>query len=386
MIEKLPVVFVMVLSVSCGSTLSASDHADPITLRHNEAGLTDLFAFESPDGESLVLVLCAARALTDEAALPLTPISYRLWIDCNSQVHFDDPDVNARYGGKVVRPEQIEHEVCLTFRLQNDGTLADRTVAGLGAEEHLPEAYTGLRDDPFIFHRFSNTNVVAIVQEIPYRLLPNGKLDTAEGTYLIWATSHRLGNQVDHVGRSLRTMLPRFDFLNTIEPKEHVAEIRRRHERPDVVTDVLSTFASPFFGIRHYDFEPDVMIFSRIRPAGYPNGRRLSDDVAKLCCDQGDCLLYEVSLAESHADHVPRPVTNNVPFLEQFPYLASVNQSARSLPDPALRLRTKVILGLIGVAAAAFLLLPWWLLHRAKRRLRRLSKRLSLPLPLEQSD
>lgn len=378
MIQMARFVLILVAIVGSLSTLSASDHADPIALRHNEAGITDLFAFESPDGESLVLVLCAARALTDETALPLTPITYRLWIDCDSRVHFDDPDINARYGGKIVRPEKIEPEVCLAFRLQDDGTLADREVTGFRSNELLPDAFSGLRDDPFIFHRFANTNVVAIVQEVPYRLLPEGKLDTPEGTYLVWATSHRLGNQVDHVGRSLRTMLPRFDFLNALSPREHVAEIRRRHEHPGVVTDVLSTFASPFFGIRHYDFEPDVMFFSRGRAKGYPNGRLLTDDVAKLCCEQGDCLLYEVSLAESHADHVPRPVTNNIPFLKQFPYLAEANKSPRSLPDPMLRLRTKVIIGLIGVAIAAFLILPWWLLHRAKRKLRRLSRSASV--------
>jgi len=50
--------------------------------------------------------------------------------------------------------------------------------------------------------------------------------------------------------------------------------------------------------IRHYDSAPDV-IFTTTRPPGFPNSRRLDDDVALLTCAQGDCPLQENSFIDS---------------------------------------------------------------------------------------
>ena len=206
-----------------------------------------------------------------------------------------------------------------------------------------------------------------------------------ERTVLLWASSHRLNRQIDHVGRSLRTMLPRFEQLNTLHPAEHVSYLRRRHAAPGVVDDVLNYFASSIFGLRHYDFEPDVMICrlqlddrGEIRPVKYPNGRNLEDDVALICCEQGDCLLYEVSLAEAHAAHQPRPTTNGEgrDFLTQFPYLLDANPDPQPLPPPRLRERTWLILGSSSLAILAFILWPWLLWWRIRRRLIELELRL----------
>ena len=41
--------------------VAASDHADPIFLRHLEAGITDLFAFEDED-HLVLLFACAATS------------------------------------------------------------------------------------------------------------------------------------------------------------------------------------------------------------------------------------------------------------------------------------------------------------------------------------
>ena len=357
----------------------ASDHADPIRLNENSAGLTDLYAFEDPEKTALVVVLCAGRGIDRAAPFPLRPIDFHVCIDRHSDVDFEDPLHNDRYGGRVRNPEGIQADLRITFRLNDDVTLRQRVIDASFDVGDLPPPFVGLRDDPFIFHRFATTNVIAIVQEIPYDRLRRrgpGGIDGFERSprdLLVWATSDRFGDQTDHVGRSLRTMLPRFDFLNTLPPNGHVPAIRQRHERPGVITDVLATFASPFFGIRHDDFQPDVMIFSRDRPAGYPNGRRLTDDVADLTCRQGDCLLLEVSRAEAAADHVPRPTTNNVPFLEHFPFLAPPNAEPRSFEDPGLRWRTKAILAAIGLVLAIFIALPWWLLYRTRKRLRGIS-------------
>jgi hypothetical protein len=56
---------------------------------------------------------------------------------------------------------------------------------------------------------------------------------------------------------------------------------------------------------------PDVLIFDTTRPAAFPNGRDLVDDVVDLV---GDARLL--------ANDSPHPSTNDVPFLLGFPYLA----------------------------------------------------------------
>jgi hypothetical protein len=343
----------------------ASDHADPIFLEELEAGITDLFAF--PKDDKLVLMLCVRRALTTGPPVPLEPYTYAIHIDHHSEVNFDDEDVNARYGGKIIDPSGIRPDVTIKLQLTNDVKLRKMTIEGLPDPMALEKPFVGIRDDPFIFFRFLTTNVVAMVLEIPFAQFPEGRQE-----FVLWGTSSRFGRQVDHVGRSLRTMLPRLDFLNTLPPKDHVPTLRERHTNPGVIQDILATRASSFFGIRHYDFEPDVMIFSRQREAKYPNGRQLEDDVAAHTCQYGDCLLYEVSLAEAHAEGKPRPTANNKPFLTEFPYLAEPNPERPPRPMPRLKTRTRIILAIGVIAVLILFLLPWLLLWRCSRRFARL--------------
>lgn len=61
------------------------------------------------------------------------------------------------------------------------------------------------------------------------------------------------GKQQEIAGRALRSMFPEQDFLNFLHPKDH-------GDRPEVVI---------------YDTE---------KPAAYPNGRALEDDVVDLAC------------------------------------------------------------------------------------------------------
>ncbi len=364
----------------------ASDHADPMFLQQLEAGITDLFAF--PKDDSLVIILCVRRGLADGTPLPLQPYTYRIHIDHHSQVDFDDPDTLARYGGKVMRPEGIDADVEIAIQLADQPQPTDFVdnqprrlsetlvrswkTKGLSTPSKV-RIWSGICDDPFIFFRFLTTNCVAMVVEIPLSQFPEEQDD-----YLIWATSHKFGKQIDHVGRSLRTMLPRFEVLNTLHPSEHVKTLKQRHQSPDVITDVASTLIPPLFGLRHYDFQPDVMIFTRRNGLtcdgkpygdGYPNGRRLEDDVAQLCCAQGDCLLYEVSLAEAHAEDQEIPTENLQPFHPEFPYLAEPNASPMPQAAPSLRLRTKLILATLALVALAIIVLPWWLYLRTRRML-----------------
>ena len=180
----------------------------------------------------------------------------------------------------------------------------------------------GIFDDPFIFPRFFRGNAVGIVASIPLKRLrrPDGS-PAAGGPVFLWATTHTPdGRQSDHVGRSLRTQLPRFGYLNGLHPSRHVAKIMQVHGEPDIFENILATFISPLEAHRHYDNAPDVMVFDLRKPAKFPNGRWFEDDVARTLADAGETLLVELSYAESK--QFPRATRNDKPFQKDFPYLA----------------------------------------------------------------
>ena len=310
-------------------TAMASDHADPMTLTRLEAGITGLFAF--PRGDQLVVILTARRNLTAPGPYDLEPFEYTIYMDLTSEVGYrNNAEDRARYGGTVINPEGITENVTIRFRLTDDANLQRGypLIEGLGNPDAI-SVYAGVRDDPFIFHRFFDKNVIAMALRIPFSLFPAGQQD-----WLLWATTARArnGRQIDHVGRSNRTQLARFDFLNTIPPNEHVAAITRRYNRGLSIrgglmhlmeyfapVGGLSSLYEYLLQIRPYDLEPDVMIFTTRVPPGFPNGRRLKDDIVGLTCAQGDCALQEVAFIEGGW---PRATTNDKPFLDEFPYLA----------------------------------------------------------------
>ena len=264
-----------------------------------------------------------------------------------------DESAQRLYGGIIDTSSTIADDAILDFHLNfaSDGENSQATLAGYridgisGAVNMVSEerksldgkrtlvekrpmvkgainVQTGIFDDPFIFPRFFRANVVGIVTSIPLRMIHrhDGSAIT-EGPILLWATTHVPGGaQSDHVGRSLRTQLPRFGYLNTVHPSQHVAEIMQVHAQPGLLDNILAVMLAPLEAHRHYDNAPDVMVYDLRRPARFPNGRWLEDDVAKTLADAGETLLLELSYAESR--QFPRAETNDKPFRKQFPYLA----------------------------------------------------------------
>lgn len=311
---------------------AASDHADPIRLTKLEAGITGLFTF--PKGDDLVVVLTIRRGLTAPKPYDLEPYEYAIHMDLDSAVDYDKPADVARYGGTVRRPEGIREKVAIRFRLTEHGTLQrgyPQFEGLLGNTGKFP-VYVGVRDDPFIFPRFFGKNVIAMAVSIPFSAFPAGQQD-----WLIWGSSKKKGlfgkwKKIDHVGRSNRTQLGRFDFLNPLHPSEHAARIERSHDRGHKVQAGMTHLMGHFLPVgavsglfqyvlqvRPYDLHPDVVIFTTRSAPGFPNGRRLEDDVAGLTCAHGDCVLQEVAFIEGDW---PRATVNDKPFLDEFPYLA----------------------------------------------------------------
>jgi hypothetical protein len=302
----------------------ASDHADPFKIGPDEhaANITGLFFF--PDGDKMIAILDVRRSLTAAPPYILDPFEFTINMDTHSKVTFDSAEDRARYGGTVVDSEGIYPNITIKIRLNNDMTVKEKTFTGLKNPENIT-LYTGVRDDPFIFPKFFNVNVITMALSIP-----RSSFSEAQQNWLLWATSKRIadGKQFDHVGRSNRTQLGRFEILNTLPPNEHVAAIKKEAVSADKLQKFLQACLPPLANlnqlsgilIRHYDYVPDVMVYSNQFEPGFPNGRRLADDVALLTCNQGDCPLQENAFIDGK--QWPRSTVNDKPLLTAFPYLA----------------------------------------------------------------
>ena len=190
---------------------------------------------------------------------------------------------------------------------------------------------------------------------------------------LVWATTTKAGKgeQIDLVGRSNRTQLGRLDFLNTLPPDEHVAAVEKRLAGGNRVQKVLAHLMEHLMPVsalqglyqyvlqvRDYDVFPDVLIYSDSRAPGFPNGRRLEDDVAGLTCAQGDCVLQEVAFIEGGW---PRKTVNDKPFAAEFPYLAPPH------PEKPEHVHRDPCLKVFWIVVAALLLLLVWRWQRKAR-------------------
>jgi hypothetical protein len=136
-----------------------------------------------------------------------------------------------------------------------------------------------------------------------------------------------------------------------------VAAIKERNETRARIEKTLMQYVpplvnayQPLFKIRPYDDFPDVMIYTRQYAIGFPNGRKLTDDVGALTCQQGDCALVESSYVDS--PQWPRATVNDKPFLKEFPYLAEPWPASPPPPPPDVGL--SAALGALGDTVAFF--------------------------------
>ena len=403
------VMAISLLALACAVVAPSfgSDHADPIFNTEPDAGLTGLFVFpvggemggempaeaadpdleadastdhaaESADADAsaedasegedaaaeetapttpreLIVILGIHPALLAAGPYDVEDYRYNIFIDHHSEVQFSDPADLARYGGTVVHPKGISPDVTMRFRLNGDATLAESNIEGMDSSQI--EVVSGVYDDPFIFPRFFGKNVIAIALRIPVSALPEGRED-----FLFWGTTEeaKSGDQVDHVGRSNRTQVARFDFLNTVPPNEHVEVIHQMAHKRQKVQNFLKRYPPPALwqafqllqNIRHYDYAPDVMIFSFRNEAKFPNGRQLADDIVGIICETGECLLQETAFQESEA--FPRITTNDKPFTDEFPYLAAPWPDEKPERQPGCFFPTLLILIVLGLLAWVF--------------------------------
>lgn len=278
--------------VLCASTWAgtagASDHGDTpqlSDLKRDDAKIADFYAFSR--GDRLVLVI------TVQAALPADPIqfrfptdvAYRFMVDRDSAVTAGDEQEARLFGGAITDPAAIKEDVVVEVRFGPAGHTLKVSGLSPGPDQGV-SLYAGIRDEPFIRSTRIGMNLAAIILELPISRVLSAP---SKPTILTWATTDvdELGGPQDELGaRAYRSMDQPNHALNTVHPSLHLAQLGMR---------------------------PDVIIFDTSRPAAFPNGRDLTDDVVDLL---------------GRPDQAPFPSTNDLPFLVQFPYLAPPHPAA----------------------------------------------------------
>jgi len=275
------------VAVSCLLSVSAvaADHGDTPFLSQigrNDAKITDLHAFVR--GENLVIAVSTNPAIPVGATgFAWSPdVTFTVHIDHKAAISTEDAAATGVYGGVPTNPDDLAGRITFTISAPNgQPQLTTSGVKGVWRSE--VQFYAGLRDDPFIRAPRNGRNINAIVIEVPLKGVQHSE---TQQTMAIWATSQIAGhlNHLDLAGRSLRSMFPENDALNTLTPAEHYTVAGK---------------------------QPDVVILDASRATAYPNGRALEDDVVDLVGD----------LRVINSDS-PFPTANDRPFLAEFPYLA----------------------------------------------------------------
>jgi hypothetical protein len=269
----------------------ASDHGDTpelISVGRHDARLTDLHAWTvtgAGGGTDLVIAVSTNPNVPSSTTIYQWPedLTVRVHLDHHSQVSFDYPDTNSVYGGRIIDPAHIADDIKLEISFMNNQPQLVAEGISDTTKSHI-QLFAGLRDDPFINHLRDHRNVASIVLQMPL-----AEVIGSSSTILLWATTKVpdiRGPISEHVGRSLRSQHLDENALNTLRPRAHYTEL---------------------------GLVPDVMIFDTSRPAAFPNGRLLTDDVIVLVAD--DPLKNDPI-----AGGAPR--VNDKPFLGSFPYLA----------------------------------------------------------------
>lgn len=355
----------LALVVLAPMAVRASDHADPVG-GAKESNLTDLFFF--PQGDQFVLIFDVRPASTAPLPYDLDDLTFTVNFDFDSPLTFDNAADRARYGATIVNPGAITAEASIALGLNDDGSLREQSITGLTGVEGI-RMWTGIRDDPFIFPPFFKKNVVAMVLSIPRTSFPVGQQD-----FVLWATTMKGGEQIDHVGRSIRTQLPRYSTtdINELAPKDQVPRILEATKARNKVGNFLMKYEETAAAIplwqttlqmKAFDPVPDVMVFTTRYPPGYPNGRLLTDDVVLQTCLAGDCLLVDLSTSTGIW---PRATMNDKPFLADFPYLAAPWPNAPE--PPAGKSIIPLVIFIVLLLLFVLSVIPFWIGYKLGRR------------------
>ena len=299
--------------------------------------LTDLFLFASPQTAGKTVVILDVNPFMTGADFHPEAV-YRLNIDNDGDLQadvafsfvFSESTGGAQTGtvyyarGSQAREPEAVGEMLIEAVPVGFDAMAKPVQAG---ECRL---FIGIRSDPFFadgegaFHGFKFTgddtfagkNILAMALEVPNEMLGSGP------EIAVWATAsvRRDGNlvQVDRYGN------PSFNPFFVDELKN---EFNAGHPADDVAgflepwSELLESRGYPSGVARETALTvlPDVMHYNRTRPAHYPNGRVLTDDV------------YDIRMAFlTYGQVTSDGVEPHDDYLAEFPFLGMPNAQAQT--------------------------------------------------------
>jgi quercetin dioxygenase-like cupin family protein len=259
---------------------------------HGDGHIGDYYVYKR--GERLVMIMSITAILPTDISMYRFPddIVYKFFIDRNPGVSFENAEAVKRYGGTVVKPENILEDVVFSVRFNKASSSSQLSVKGLKpSESNEISVYAGVFDDPFIRGGLEGKDIAAIIVELPLKLIISGK---DEPTIISWATTNSntpKETMHDLCGHPYRSQ--RLKELNILHPRDHLALM---------------------------NVPPDVFIYNTAKPTYFPNGRELADDIV-------DILGPEII-----KDNPPFPSENDVKFSADFPYLAKAHGAASPQP------------------------------------------------------
>ncbi|MEO8570349.1 MAG: DUF4331 family protein [Chloroflexota bacterium] len=325
----------LVATLGAGSLLvSAADHLDaPTTKLNHQLDITDLYAFKSSGGTTLILNVNPLTSPADsKTARFSTTALYQFNIDTNHDA-FADIAYRVKFSnthtladGTVVQDFTIR---CST----GSAARSNAWIGGVVATGHTTgykkavqishvrgggRVFAGVRDDPFFFdlpgfvefkHQllagstdlgvllggftgtdtFAGTNVSSIAIEVP-----NARLGGTGRNVGVWSTVLRRNNgiysQVERMGRpAINTV-----FNNTSAEKEAANRLRPSDDRAFDRDNVIATFTAidhvlEVNSLSNYSaieiaglakvLTPDTLTIKLGDGHGFLNGRKLGDDV-----------------------------------------------------------------------------------------------------------
>jgi hypothetical protein len=273
--------------------------------------IADVYAFPSPEDRAsttLVMTVNPAAGVLSPTAFSRTA-NYQFVVDNDMdarpegyfKVNFTtNPDSSGRQDYQVVWAPAGG-----SAKVLGRGTTGDVVQLTGGGR-----VWAGLADDPFFFDLnaflgsggrsfcddgatdfFAGLNVDAIVLEVPTG-------DTVDGQFSVWGRTRLNGRQIDRMG---------FPVVNTV----FIPSARKTQYNQSLPLNDQRLFGR-FVGDLSSVLLPDQLPLDTTSSGGFPNGRRLTDDVI-------DIELQLITGDSSASDCID---ANDVPLPTSFPYLA----------------------------------------------------------------
>jgi hypothetical protein len=326
----------LILVAAAAAPLSATgaDHLDSPRVKTNHLlDINDVYVFQSPQHKDHTVIVVTVVPLAGVLAPTVFSSDgfYDIKVDNNGDAI---EDITIRFSFSMPN-----HPGFQRFEAQWTDRHGMRVLArGLtGHPHHIPgggAVAAGLFDDPFFFdlnafnkfkqdlnpadfcnpgtNFFKGLNVMAIVLEVPSVWLQRNEQSTHIG---LWARTEVEGEQFDRMGRpAINTALipaPMKDAFNDGSPSTD-----RERFRNTVLTSLLADGNDVATANALADLLlPDLNTFDTSSAQGFPNGRRLADDVIDI----------EFGLILKNAGVTSDCVGNDSNFSDEFPYLAPPN-------------------------------------------------------------